>query len=205
MNSSYYIKSFCSIKNNKISLNGNLVFENEAEIFSDFIKTAYKSLDTNYSKFFKMDALSKLAFLTADVLLKNEKLDVTQENDIAIVFSNKASSLDTDRKYQESIQDTENYYPSPSVFVYTLPNICIGEICIKYKLYSENSFFIFDSFNAQHLLNYATSLLANNKANSVLCGWVELDGEHYEGFLYLVTKTGITLHNNQNLLKLYNS
>ena len=97
-----------------------------------------------------MDSLSKLAFLAGDILL-NEELSIEEENNIALVFSNKASSLDTDRKHQESIQNQENYYPSPAVFVYTLPNICIGEISIKHKLYSENSFFIFDSFNAEHL------------------------------------------------------
>ena len=40
--------------------------------FSEFIKAAYKSLELNYPKFFKMDALSKLAFLAADVLLKDD-------------------------------------------------------------------------------------------------------------------------------------
>ena len=205
MNSDYYISSFCSIKNNTISLNGSKVYSDENIEFSEFIKAAYKSLNTNYPKFFKMDALSKLAFLAADVLLKNENLNSEEENDIAIVFSNKASSLDTDRKHQKSIDNEEDYFPSPAVFVYTLPNICIGEISIKYKLFSENSFFIFENFNAQHLLDYSGSLLATGKTDKVLCGWVELDGDQYDAYLYLVTKTGTTTHNKKNIIKFYNT
>ena len=202
MNSKYHISSFCNIKKNTVSLNGSIIYNDENNNFSEFIKAAYKSLKTNYPKFFKMDALSKLAFLAADVLLKNKRLD-QEENNIAIVFSNKASSLDTDRRHQKRIDSKEDYYPSPAIFVYTLPNICIGEISIKHKLFSENSFFIFEKFNAQHLLNYTNSLLSTNKTEKVLCGWVELDGEHYEAFLYLVSENGSITHNKQNIINLY--
>ncbi|MBU2938203.1 3-oxoacyl-ACP synthase [Lacinutrix sp. C3R15] len=206
MNTNYHIKSFCSIKNNQVSLNGSVVYKDEENSFSQFIKAAYKQQNSKYPKFFKMDNLSKLAFLAADILLKNENLSKEKENNIAIVFSNKSSSLDTDRKHQESIQNKESYFPSPAVFVYTLPNICIGEISIKYKLYSENSFFIFDSFNATHLLTYTNSLLSSNKANQVLCGWVEFDDENnYQAFLYLVSTKGTTKHNKQDIIKLYNT
>ena len=205
MNKAYKIESFCSIKNNKISLNNTLLFENkDALSFSEFSKTAYKKLDLHYAKFFKMDYLSKLAFLTAEVLLKNVGITSDQEQNIALVFSNNASSLDTDRKHQQSIQNKNEYYPSPAVFVYTLPNICLGEISIKYKLYSENSFFIFDHFNAQHLMYYAHELLKTNKAEKVLCAWVEFNEDHYHSFLYLVSKEGEIEHNETEILKLYN-
>lgn len=152
-----------------------------------------------------MDSLSKLGFLAADILLKDQGIDPSKEKNIALVFANKASSLDTDRKHQESIQNSESYYPSPAVFVYTLPNICLGEISIKYKLYSENSFFIFDDFNAKHLLSYANSLLSTSKAEEVLCGWVDFDDENYKAFLYFVSKEGGLEHNETNILKLYNT
>lgn len=157
----------------------------------------------DYPKFFKMDNLSKLAFLAADVLLKNENLS-EEENNIALIFSNKASSLDTDRKHQAAIEDDAEYFPSPAVFVYTLPNICLGEISIKYRLYSENSFFIFDRFNAEHLQLYANSLLQNGKAEKALCGWVDLDGNKYDAFLYLVENKGQIEHKTEEINRLYN-
>ena len=204
----FFIKNYCHIKNQTVSVNGKAIFKDVpialgTEDFSTFIKNAYKFLKTDYSKFFKMDNLSKLAFLAADVLLKSEYLN-EKENNIALVFSNNASSLDTDRKHQAAIENDAEYFPSPAVFVYTLPNICLGEISIKHRLYSENSFFIFDRFNAEHLQLYANSLLRNKKAEKVLCGLVDFDENNYEAFLYLVGSEGEIEHNTEEINRLYN-
>lgn len=206
MANNYYITSYCRIKDNTVNLNGEIIYQDNSSTFLEFIKAAYKHKNVNYPKFFKMDNLSKLSFLAAEVLLQNEKINLEESNNIAIVFSNKSSSLDTDRKHQESIQHKEQYHPSPAIFVYTLPNICIGEISIKYKLYSENSFFIFDNFNASHLITYSNSLLRSNKAEKVLCGWVEYDDQdHYEAFIYLVSRDGSIKHTKQQIITLYNT
>lgn len=205
MKKNYNISSYCHIKNNTVLLNGKFLHKDDSDSFIDFIKNLYRKEDTKYAKFFKMDNLSKLAFMAADILLKNENISFEDAHNIALVFSNKASSLDTDRKHQTAIQDKSNYYPSPAVFVYTLPNICLGEISIKYKLFSENSFFIFDSFNANHLFDYSNSLLDSNKAEAVLNGWVEIDDDKYEAFLYLVSEKGNITHNKQNIITLYNT
>jgi uncharacterized protein YqgQ len=199
----FHIKSYCHIKNQTVSVNGQAIFSDGTEDFSAFIKNGYKSLKTDYPKFFKMDNLSKLAFLAADILLKNENLN-EEENNIALIFSNKASSLDTDRKHQAAIENDAEYFPSPAVFVYTLPNICLGEISIKHRLYSENSFFIFDRFNAEHLQLYGNNLLHSGKAEKVLCGWVDLDENKYDAFVYLVEKEGEIEHKTEEINSLYN-
>ena len=197
-----YIQSFCTIQNNEIILDGTSVFKIEPTTFSDFSKKAYQNFEMNYPKFFKMDSLSKLAFIGSELLLKNENSE--SENNIALVFANNSSSLDTDVKYQNSISDPENYFPSPAVFVYTLPNICLGEISIRHQLKSENSFFIFETFNPTFMANYAKVLLDSNKADKVLCGWVEYYDEEYKAFLYLVTKEGNLEHKIETLLTEYN-
>jgi hypothetical protein len=197
------IKEYCKISNNRVLLNDQLLYEDQGSDFTTFIKLAYKKMDTNYPKFFKMDDLSKLGFLASDILLKPMTQDSEISKNIALVFSNSASSLQTDRKHQESIVDKENYFPSPAVFVYTLPNICLGEISIKHRLYSENSFFIFNHFNAKYLYDYASSLIESEKADEVLCGWINCDVEDYEAFLYLVSKEGSIEHNKEEIIKLY--
>lgn len=197
------IKSFCHIKSQSIWLNAKPVFQSGEENFSDFAKGAYRFLNVSYPKFFKMDNLSKLAFLAAEVLLKEEQLDEL-ENNIALVLSNRSASLDTDRKHQASIENAQEYYPSPAVFVYTLPNICLGEISIRHKLYSENSFFIFARFNAEHLQLYTKDLMQTGKANKVISGWVDFDQNEYEGFLYLVDEEGEINHTTEEINTLYN-
>jgi hypothetical protein len=198
-----YIKSFCTIQKNEVSLNGEVIFSTEPTVFSDFSKKTYQHLEMNYPKFFKMDNLSKLAFLGAELLLQTES-DVSKENNTALVFANKSSSLDTDVKYQNSISDSENYYPSPAVFVYTLPNICLGEISIKHQLKSENSFFIFADYDPAFMEKYSNILLQTQKADKVLCGWVEYYNEDYKAFLYLVDTQGELEQNQELLKKLYN-
>lgn len=172
----------CTIENSKIVLNEQIVFETQTENFSDFAKEAYKNVELNYPKFHKMDNLSKLAFLASEMLMKNNDNSKT-----ALVFANKSSSLDTDFKYQESINSQEHYFPSPAVFVYTLPNICVGEISIRHKLQTENVFFVLDEFDEDFLNSYAAQILQSGKAEKVLCGWVELYQESYKAFVYLLT------------------
>lgn len=197
------IKAFCRISKNRVLLNDRLLFEDPGSDFTSFIKRAYQKMDTNYPKFFKMDDLSKLGFLATDILLKPITQDPEIPKNTALVFSNSASSLQTDRKHQKSIMDKENYFPSPAVFVYTLPNICLGEISIKHRLHSENSFFIFNHFNADYLHAYANSLVKAEKADEVLCGWVNRDAGDYEAFLYLVSTEGDIVHNIEEIIKLY--
>lgn len=198
-----YISNYCVIENNSVILNSGQEFELKNGSFSEFVKAAYKNFNMEYPKFFKMDNLSKLAFLGSEIILK-ELVNQEENNNIALVFANRSSSLDTDVKYQSSIADKGNYFPSPAVFVYTLPNICIGEISIKHKLQSENAFFVFEAFNAGFITNYANLLLETNKAEKVLCGWVECYQENYKAVVYLVERQGDLVHNEQTVNTLYN-
>lgn len=202
MESNHYIQSYCHIENNQIVLDGNVVFETDAAEFADFSKQAYQHFGMAYPKFFKMDALSKLAFLGSELLIGASVIPGS-ENNTALLFANKSSSLDTDVKYQQSISDRNSYFPSPAVFVYTLPNICLGEISIRHQLKSENTFFIFEAFNPQFMAQYADLLLDTGKAEKVLCGWVEYFEGTYKAFLYLVGKEGENRHNKTNIEKAY--
>ena len=202
MDKKLYIQSYCKVSNNKVTLNGKVIFYNDAADLKAFLKLVYKKLEIKYSKFFKMDNLCKLAFLSAEIVLKDSDI-LKEERNVALVFSNNASSLDTDRKHQEAINDKDNYYPSPAVFVYTLPNITMGEISIKNELRSESAFFVFENYNAKFHHNYESSLIRNNKSKAVLGGWINVDGEDYEAFLYLISEKGEIEHTEKNLISLY--
>ena len=51
-------------------MDGEKHFEMDKCNFSEFIKTAFREFKIEYPKFFKMDNLSKLAFLTSEIILK---------------------------------------------------------------------------------------------------------------------------------------
>src|SRR5690606_9689722 len=107
-----------------------------------------------------------------------------EKESTGIVLSNKSSSLDTDERYLESTQS----FPSPALFVYTLPNIVIGEICIRHGLKGENTFFVSDAFDITFMHQYTEQLFESDSVNACIMGWVEQYHEHYEAALYLVQK-----------------
>lgn len=155
----------------------------------DFLKQVYKNYAVKYMKFYKMDSLTKLGFITAEVLLKYEKPgEKYKENRIGIVLSNASSSIDIDKSFQETIEDKSNYFPSPALFVYTLPNIMAGEIAIKNKFKGENIVFIDREFPAEFIHEYVGNLFDSDKIDACICGWVEANAEDYKSFLYLVER-----------------
>src|SRR5665647_3401105 len=180
-----YITSGCLISNHTVYKNGELLFVNKDADVPGFLLSVYKHFDINYSRFYKMDNLSKLGWLTSEILLKDSfKKENYRPEDIGLILSNANSSMDTDQKYMASVSDI----PRSSLFVYTLPNIVTGEICIRNNFKGEDAFFVFDSFNADFIENYVSSLLDNNVLQACICGLIELLGNEYKAVLFLVEK-----------------
>ena len=129
------------ISDYQVIKDGALLFESTQRTDVNlFLKEIYKYLELSYLKFFKMDHLSKLGFLASELLLREIPNEHFDHMDLFLACS--SSSLDSDMEYQKTIRDKENYFPSPSVFVYTLPNIVIGEIAIRFGVHGNNSMFI---------------------------------------------------------------
>lgn len=115
----------------------------EASVSADEdLAEAYRSLGCEYPKFFKMDPLCKTGFIASERLLRQFRQ--TQNVNTAIVLMNRSASLCNDLHYCKTILDKEHYFPSPALFVYTLPNIVTGEIAIRNKFYGESIFYICD-------------------------------------------------------------
>ena len=206
------ITSYTHIKHNQVSVNGSVVFRVDKEkTLIEFLGEAYKSLGISYPKFHKMDEQCKLGMLSTEFAIQQSDFLKTNALDkIAIVLSNAASSIETDRHHQSSIIHKENYFPSPAVFVYTLPNIVIGELAIKYKITGENAFFVSEKMDADLVVNYSELLLKTN-TDAVISGWVEVDGDSFEAFIFLTEKekninknTNFKPLNQTNLNQLYN-
>jgi hypothetical protein len=180
------ITASCIISNHTVFKNGIAIFENSMSL-SEFLLSVYKYTGLNYPRFYKMDNLSKLGWLTTEILLaENFNAAGNRPEEVGLVLSNANASLDTDLKYYESVHDI----PSPSLFVYTLPNIMTGEICIRNNFKGENAFFIAERFDASFIEQYVNDLMDNDILNVCICGWVDLLGEEYKAALFLVEKGG---------------
>jgi hypothetical protein len=115
----------------------------------------FKDLAMNYPKFYKMDILSKLGVAFVDQALKSIPINCNYTK-TGIILSTSMGCHLTDKAFNKTI--TNDFFPSPSLFVYTLPNIVVGEICIRNKWQGENMVFIQDNIN--HIqLNYANYMI----------------------------------------------
>jgi hypothetical protein len=180
-----HIKQRCDIYLGQVFLNEEQIFAAPNSDYDAFIAAAYRGLKINYPKFFKMDPLCKLALVGCSLIL--DALENKENRNIALVFGNNASCIDIDKKHLESINDPNNFFPSPANFVYTLPNIAIGEISIKYQLKTESAFFVLEE-NSNFLEEYAKLLLSQNLADNVLVAWIELENNNYIGKFYVVSQ-----------------
>ena len=177
-----------NLAHNQVNRNGQNIFSIDRDVtFSDFIKEAYKSLNLAYPKFYKMDHLCKLAFVGAEVLLDGiDLLQKYNKEDIALVFLNRASTMNTDKDHQLSVDSRANYFPSPAIFVYTLPNIMLGEICIRHKFFGENLLLVSDKFDTELLYRQTKLLFDTNKAKAAIVGWVDIEDHEYSSCMMLV-------------------
>lgn len=169
------IESYCRITNDKVVVNNELLMQKGES--GDWLADIYHHIGMQYPKFFKMDRLCKVGTLAAELVLKDKTFDhETVKADWAVILMNSASSLDDDRQYQETIRDRENYYPSPSIFVYTLANIVTGEIAIRHKIGGESSFYVFEHFDGARMDELAARAFDDNpELKTLLCGWVDYD------------------------------
>ena len=178
----------CNINRHQILLNNNLFFsDSNNENAKDFLIEAYRMSSIDYPKFFKMDNQSKAGFLAASLMLQNTQFDnADPKHDFGIILENNVSSLDTDYAYQRTIDDPQNYFPSPALFVYTLSNIVAGEIAIKYKIFGETTFFINKNYDEKRMYQYVNVLFTNNILKTAIIGWVNCLNEICEVKMQLV-------------------
>ncbi|QHS62670.1 beta-ketoacyl synthase N-terminal-like domain-containing protein [Chitinophaga agri] len=195
-NGEAYITGSCVIRNNRVYKDGALLWEApQDQELPEFLRAGYDHFAGQYPKFHKMDPLSKLGWLATEVLLKDQPLSVPPER-TGLVLANKSASLDTDLRYFDTVKDIA----SPALFVYTLPNIVMGEISIRHGFKGENAFFTMDTFDAAFIAGYVTQLFAEGAVSACICGWVEVMGPVYDVFLYRVEQQGAgVLFNTGNL------
>ncbi len=155
------------------------------------LTTLYKRFVGDYPKYYKMDGLSRLGFIASELLLQAEAEKGKTErfcprDDRAVVLFGRHSSLQADRKFLNTISYPEDYFPSPSVFVYTLPNIVTGEIAIRNKLHGETCYYALASHDETQMHEVLEATATDTALQSVISGWIDyVDGYDFLADLHL--------------------
>lgn len=185
-----YMSHTVHLTESEVVLDGcSLPVEGQGEALLKFLYHTYVG---DYPKFYKMDPLCKLGFLASELLLQAE---AEREGcprflpceDRAVVIVGRTASICADRAYQQTIQSADDFYPSPSAFIYTLPNIVTGEIAIRNHYHGETTYLLQDiPVDARPLLFQA---LSSPETRSVLGGWLDIaDPDHFEAKLYIINQ-----------------
>ncbi len=170
--------SWIRIRDGRLSRNGRLLAS------APDAAAMYRELGCSYPKFFKMDALSKWAWLGAEALLRDDagglRHDGLDKDHIGLMVATLDGCLEADKKYAESMASI----PSPALFVYTLPNIMLGEICIRHGFKGEQLCLVSDEFDPQMLQFQAQDLLRNRQLSHCLFGWADASGDYQDVCLF---------------------
>lgn len=164
----------------------------------------YTHLQCSYPKFFKMDMLCKWAWLSAELLLNengNWVYEGVNKTRVAVVLAGNHGCLEADKRYFDTLYSV----PSPSLFVYTLPNIMLGEISIRHGFKGAQASFISGGFDADQLYFWVSDLFENGDVDACICGWADVTEAQKDICLFWVekNKTGLPF-TAQVLQQLYN-
>ena len=142
----------------------------------DMLTELYKKYVGDYPKYYKMDILSKVAFVCSEMLLEAEGNRDGHGEDRAVILFSHTASIASDNAFLRTI--TDGYYPSPSVFVYTLPNIAAGEIAIRNGYHGETAFYVLPQ-KADDMINMIVEASFGDRGTqSAICGWINCDDEN---------------------------
>ncbi len=177
------LPTYCRIHLGEAFVNGELFYQHMGD--ESFLVGLYRQLGISYPKFFKMDEMAKLAFLGSEMVLVRAGLENYTNDDVAFLFANQRSSLETDIQFYDTLKEG---IPSPSLFVYTLPNIGMGEVCIRHAQHGENNFLVMEKFDAEALLQSALPLLEQGTAKAVLIAWTEVTKDGPDGFFVFISR-----------------
>ncbi len=148
----------------------------------EMLTEVYKTKIGDYPKFYKMDMLSRLAFVASELLIESEGQRTlnsnpsTLDSSRAVILFNHSSSIIADRQYVKSIKK-DDFFPSPAAFVYTLPNITTGEIALRNGYHGETSFYLLAERNEKLMQRVIKSTFIDSDIKSVIGGWIDCPSE----------------------------
>ncbi|MCB0695977.1 MAG: hypothetical protein KDC07_01350 [Chitinophagaceae bacterium] len=197
------INNWIHFNNSSATKDGDVILQDEYAGVKE-PQELYRLMSFSYMKFFKMDMLCKWAWLGAETLLTKEGghvYDGIDKNKIAVVLLTQNGCIDVDKKYKATMSDI----PSPALFVYTLPNIMLGEICIRHGFKGEQLCLVSDGFNAEELHFWVNDLLRNRGMEACICGFADGYDNNKDVCLFWITKQdGNTPFTKEKLNELYN-
>ena len=85
-------------------------------------------------------------------------------------------SVLADRKHLSTF--SEEYYPSPAIFINTLPNVVVGEIAVTHQIQGETTLVMLPSLDDACLETLLRTTLAATTPSALIAGFVDCESEN---------------------------
>ena len=159
---------------------GEVILDGEALQFDSsgaaMVSEIFKKHLSDGSRFFKMDLFSRLAYVATGLVAKDSLKGCAPEDIALFIFTLNGSVL-ADRKHLSTFSDPEDFYPSPAVFINTLPNVVLGEIAVRNSIKGETSLVMLPERDDTVIDKVIMVSASASRPSAVICGWVDCDAE----------------------------
>ena len=143
---------------------------------SALITEIFKKYLADGSRFFKMDLYSRLAYAGTSLLAKDALEDADPEDRALFIFTQNGSVL-ADRKHLSTFSNPEEFFPSPAIFINTLPNVVLGEIAVKNSIKGETTLVLLPHRDEAAMNRIIEATVSATRPSVMLCGWVDCEAE----------------------------
>ncbi|MBV6405352.1 MAG: hypothetical protein IT228_11845 [Flavobacteriales bacterium] len=143
------------------------------------LRTCYQALAMDYPKFHKMDLAAKLTVLVAEPVVRVARergADLTEATGVLALGA--SGCLGTDVEHWRVRQATG--LASPAVFVYTLPNIGVGELTIRHGMHGPSLCLMTEAPDAPEALMAARLLRRDPRVRWLVCLWSDIFADRFE-------------------------
>lgn len=143
---------------------------------SALVTEIFKKYLADGSRFFKMDLYSRLAYVGTTLLAKDALEDAGSEDRALVIFTQNGSVL-ADRKHLSTFSHPDEFFPSPAVFINTLPNVVLGEIAVKNSIKGETTLVLLPDRDETAMQRIIEATVAATRPSVLICGWVDCDAD----------------------------
>ena len=140
------------------------------------ISDLFKKHLADGSRFYKMDLFSRLAYVGTGLLAKDSLKDCQPEDVALFIFTENGSVL-ADRKHLSTFSNPEEFYPSPAIFINTLPNVVLGEIAVKNQIKGETTLVMLPARDDETIERIIQVSLSSTHPSVMIYGWVDCASE----------------------------
>lgn len=166
------ILSTTTYRNGRFSVDGKELAGSTGDLDRD-LGNAWAAMEVELPRFVRMDRNSKLVSIAAaPFFVPGAALSKYPKDSIGMVIMGTHGSMDTDQRYVEQLQ-AENH-ASPGLFVYTLPNIAMGELSIQHGLHGSGLCLLSDSPDIVQMRDACEILLEDHGMEVLICGWANI-------------------------------